>query len=229
MLFFEYLRLSPSYGLAKRDVKGLLDPECTLPSYFSEVQSTYALLGDVHRVLFRLWWRQRGIKAFGMAVPKGGEPAQRAAGVANPVLSFEGDRFRWHDVYRGLRVLTFRVARPDWELWRIGAMSEVGYDTTRDKRERIRLDPRGPREVSGPEEVEAREIVTKATIRALQRAEARAENAARGHFPCDDQVDHSLFNYRMLRKRKQALHRWEKSEMDRLLASQLATDNRANE
>lgn len=66
-LMFEFLRLSPTYELARRDAKGLLSEEerQRLPSDFDQVVSTYKLLGNVQPILFRQWWIKRGLRAFG--------------------------------------------------------------------------------------------------------------------------------------------------------------------
>lgn len=66
-LMFEYLRLSPSYALAHKQVTAGLnkDEQASLPSDFNEVLKTYELLGDVQSILFRQWWIRRGIKVFG--------------------------------------------------------------------------------------------------------------------------------------------------------------------
>ena len=54
-LFFHYLRLSPSYELARKDSKGELSSEekRKLPKDFKKVQETFALLGDVQNTLYR--------------------------------------------------------------------------------------------------------------------------------------------------------------------------------
>jgi hypothetical protein len=66
-LMFAYLRLSPSYELARRAAYGRLTNEeaSSLPSDFAEVQKMYELFGDVQRQLFRRWWLRRGLKIFG--------------------------------------------------------------------------------------------------------------------------------------------------------------------
>lgn len=66
-LMFEFLRLSPSYELARREaMEGLTTAEAkALPADFAAVRRTYAMLGDVQRVLFRTWWLQRGLRVFG--------------------------------------------------------------------------------------------------------------------------------------------------------------------
>lgn len=66
-LMFEFLRLSPSYELARKaNTKGLTkEEEALLPKDFDRVLETYALLGDVQKILFRQWWIQRGLKVFG--------------------------------------------------------------------------------------------------------------------------------------------------------------------
>lgn len=66
-LMFEFLRLSPSYELARKEAAGQLNKSelGLLPRDFRDVRRTYALLGDVQSVLFRSWWLQRGLHAFG--------------------------------------------------------------------------------------------------------------------------------------------------------------------
>jgi hypothetical protein len=66
-LMFEFLRISPSYELARKARhQGLTAEEKSLlPKDFELVLKTYDLLGDVNCVLFRSWWLKRGLKAFG--------------------------------------------------------------------------------------------------------------------------------------------------------------------
>lgn len=66
-LMFEYLRVSPSYELARKaNEEGLSDEEkAGLPSDFDQVLHTYALLGNVQKVLYRAWWLKRGLRVFG--------------------------------------------------------------------------------------------------------------------------------------------------------------------
>ena len=67
-LFFHYLRISPSYELARKASKGRLSTEekKRLPKDFNKVQETYALLGDVQNTLFRYWWQKVGHEVFGV-------------------------------------------------------------------------------------------------------------------------------------------------------------------
>ena len=66
-LMFEFLRLSPSYELARKArTKGLSEAEkLKLPTDFELVLKTYDLLGDVNLVLFRTWWLRCGLQVFG--------------------------------------------------------------------------------------------------------------------------------------------------------------------
>lgn len=66
-LFFEFLRLSPSYELARKAaVEGLTEQErAAVPVDFGLVQDTFAMLGDVQTTLFRQWWLSKGLHAFG--------------------------------------------------------------------------------------------------------------------------------------------------------------------
>lgn len=66
-LFYEYLRISPSYALAlsskteKELAKALGDPERA-----SKVWQTKEDAGDVCRQIFKEWWLSKGIKMFGV-------------------------------------------------------------------------------------------------------------------------------------------------------------------
>jgi hypothetical protein len=66
-MYFEFLRLSPSYELARKArVVGLSKKEKKLlPNDFDQVLNIYDLLGDVQNVIFRDWWLKRGLKVFG--------------------------------------------------------------------------------------------------------------------------------------------------------------------
>lgn len=66
-LMFEFLRISPSYELARiANTTGLTPAQqAKLPSDFDRVMQLYELLGDVQNILFRSWWLRKGLKAFG--------------------------------------------------------------------------------------------------------------------------------------------------------------------
>jgi len=68
MFFFNFLRLSPSYNLARKaKLQGLSTAEKkNLPKDFKKVLETYEILGDVHNTLFRYWWQRNGHEVFGM-------------------------------------------------------------------------------------------------------------------------------------------------------------------
>ncbi len=67
-LWFQYLRFSPSYALAKKArTKGLTAQEKkSLPADFAKVLATYDVLGDVHNTVFRYWWQRNGYAVFGV-------------------------------------------------------------------------------------------------------------------------------------------------------------------
>lgn len=66
-LMLEFLRISPSYELARKaNMEGLTAEEkVQLPADFSQVLATYKLVGDIRHTLFRQWWLKRGLKIFG--------------------------------------------------------------------------------------------------------------------------------------------------------------------
>lgn len=68
LLWFQYLRFSPSYALAKKArTRGLTSQEKkSVPADFAKVLATYDLLGDVHNTVFRLWWQRNGYEVFGV-------------------------------------------------------------------------------------------------------------------------------------------------------------------
>ena len=70
-LWFEYLRLSPTYLLAHRHKTaykgGLTEAQkSTLPDDFDEVLKTYDAFGDVYQYPFRQWWDWYSEKLFGI-------------------------------------------------------------------------------------------------------------------------------------------------------------------
>ncbi len=59
-LWFEFLKLSPSYELARRKSEGLEIGEAELPNDFGDVCDTFNKLGDVRSARFSEWWGTRG-------------------------------------------------------------------------------------------------------------------------------------------------------------------------
>lgn len=66
-LWFEFLLFSPSYELARKHRAGTLadGDRARLPADFDAVLAVYDDLGDVLRITFDDWWRERGIRLFG--------------------------------------------------------------------------------------------------------------------------------------------------------------------
>lgn len=71
-LWFQYLRFSPSYLLARKArAIGLSKQEKkALPKDFDRVLKTYDLLGDVHNTVFRYWWERNSYEVFGVPYEK---------------------------------------------------------------------------------------------------------------------------------------------------------------
>lgn len=67
MLMFEYLRLSPSYELARKARTGKLTAtqKRMLPDDFDLVLKTYDEYGDVSKISFANWWASTGINLYG--------------------------------------------------------------------------------------------------------------------------------------------------------------------
>ena len=117
-------------------------------------------------------------------------------------IKLMGKRFHTNAMFKGLRLLWFKAAKPNWELWRLGAKSEISASYSNV------LDPKSSRKPSSPIEMDDRIILGKITFRALEKFERISENAARGKFPCSDPVDVSNFNYVLLAQRLQQHSRW---------------------
>lgn len=105
MLMLEFLRISPSYelarkarneGLSRQDKKGL-------PKDFDQVLKTYDEFGDVSRIRFDEWWPTKGIYIYGSEFVK-----PRARLIANVVKDEDIDP----DFHRALDHY-FKVARPE--------------------------------------------------------------------------------------------------------------------
>jgi hypothetical protein len=68
-LYFEFLRMSPSYELARLATNGELSDRAkkSLPSDFDVVLKTFEQIGDLRETSFKTWWRSRGSDLFGGA------------------------------------------------------------------------------------------------------------------------------------------------------------------
>jgi hypothetical protein len=72
-LFFEFLRMSPSYELARMETFNELDDNSLnkLPIDFEIVRKTYKSVGNLRDITFNKWWETRGQKLFeGDQLPK---------------------------------------------------------------------------------------------------------------------------------------------------------------
>lgn len=81
LLWFEYLKISPSYELARRHRMGswTAADEARKPVDFDTVLAVYDDLGDVRSLLFREWWLATAIDHFGF---KGATPRVMRLGTA---------------------------------------------------------------------------------------------------------------------------------------------------
>jgi len=67
MLMLEFMKLSPTYELARKANKeGLSKVEKkTLPKDFDQVLKTYDEFGDLSTITFNDWWKERGVYIYG--------------------------------------------------------------------------------------------------------------------------------------------------------------------
>lgn len=64
-LWGQFLRVSPSYDLARRFRAGELSADYALPADFDRVLAVYDDLGDIHATNLLQWWRRVGFQHFG--------------------------------------------------------------------------------------------------------------------------------------------------------------------
>jgi hypothetical protein len=115
-----------------------------------------------------------------------------------PQLKLVSKRLRPDVLFKGLTLLWTKAARPNWELWRLGAKAELSQSYSKE------LDPNAPKKVKTSFEKDDRIIMSKITSRYLAKYEAIAENAARGLFPTDRPVLSAGYDYPLIAKRLQA-------------------------
>ncbi|GFE76495.1 hypothetical protein [Novosphingobium sp. TCA1] len=65
IMWFEFLKVSPSYELARRHRAGELSEQDRLPSDFEAVLAVFDDLGDVRGIEFETWWKERGLEFLG--------------------------------------------------------------------------------------------------------------------------------------------------------------------
>ena len=112
-----------------------------------------------------------------------------------PQLKLVSKRLRPNVLFKGLRLLWLKAAKPNWELWRLGAKAELSDSYSKE------LDPNAPKKVKTGLEKDDRIIMSKITSRYLTKYEAIAENAARGLFPTDRPVLSAGYDYPLIAKR----------------------------
>jgi hypothetical protein len=115
-----------------------------------------------------------------------------------PKLILVSKRLRPDVLFKGLRLLWLKAAKPNWELWRLGSKAELSQSYSKE------LDPNAPKKVKTDLEKDDRIIMSKITSRYLTKYEAIAENAARGLFPTDRPVLSVGYDYQLIAKRLHA-------------------------
>lgn len=275
-LMLEFLRVSPSYELARKaNMEGLSEQEkLELPTDFDRVLETYKKFGDIRQLLFRQWWLKRGLRIFGnpyskpevskVASIESGEdfsmnafsaeilehvnenrrdqglpggllvfipselkkrditrqlgkildtnPVKAGSRTSGPKLKLVAKRLRAKVLLNGIFLLWIKSARPGWPNWKLGAA--VKFSPTYSPQLKVTDPKKGVR----PDEQYDRIAMAKITVRALRKFEKIAENAARGKFPSQDDVEIARFDYPQIAKRIQAWGKWKKREKSRLLA-----------
>lgn len=277
-LFFDFLRQSPSYELARKASKRRLTEKekKSLPKDFKKVQETYALLGDVQNTLFRYWWQKVGHDVFGIpheyptvdvvsvldgSIPKlkkiqneiasylkvtaakaGNSPAiilsvpldkdikyrlhwvnrylmeykhlRKSETIkVKPKIELMGKRIHMDALVRGWGLLRFKSAFPEMENWRLGVAAKLSpsYSPI--------LNVLGSRKTINSREAEDRVLMGKITHRSLKKYQYIAENAARGKFPCEIEIEMAPFNYKEINQLYEKTKKWEEKELQRVKSS----------
>lgn len=267
-MLFEFLRLSPTYELARISrTRGLtIEEQKKCPRDFNQVLSTYDLIGDVNHVLFRQWWLDTGLKVFGnpyskpqlheITLLKNGQEtditfiaeqvknnlvqAREDEGlsaaliisiplelkrseilkifkqkldqhhkedvqhVVQPRIKLLGQKFHTKAMLKGLRLLCMKAAKPNLENWRLGAISGISSSYSKV------LDPKAPRKPKNSIEMDDRIILGKIVYRSIEKFETIVENAARGKFPSEEEVELTDFEYPKLVERLNSHTKWVK-------------------
>lgn len=128
---------------------------------------------------------------------------------AEPLIKLMNKRLNKHAMAKGLSLFLHKCADPDQELWRLGAKAKISATYS------PRLNYLAPRKPKDALEMNDRIILSKITHRTLKRFELIIENAARGRFPCDEQVECAIFDYPRIIVKERALMKWEREFKDR--------------
>ena len=121
---------------------------------------------------------------------------------SQPKIKLLGQHFHTKAMLKGLRLLCMKAAKPNWENWRLGAISEISPSYSKV------LDPRAPRTPKNSIEMDDRIILGKIVFRSITKFETIVENAARGKFPCEDKVELTDFEYPKLVNRLNSHTKW---------------------
>ena len=131
-----------------------------------------------------------------------------------PKIKLMGKRLHINAMVKGIRLLWFKAAKPDWDNWRLGSKARLSSSYSGV------LNPSAARSTHDAIEKDDRIIMGKITHRALKRFELIAENAARGKFPCTDPVDSAQFKYETLVLRLKMNAKWSREYKEARLAKQ---------
>ncbi len=130
-----------------------------------------------------------------------------------PKIKLVNKRLHANVMFKGLRLLWLKAAKPNWELWRLGAKANLSASYSGV------LDPNAPKKTAQPLELDDRIIMSKITFRSLRKYELIAENAARGRFATDVMIEHPEFDYPAIASRLKARAVWVRTEKVRLRES----------
>lgn len=198
-LLFSYLRVSPSYELARQAVAAQ-EPPANAPDDFDQVLYTYRLFGDVHQNFFPVWWRECASKLYGTP--------HEYRGKGQALLKFARMKFDIDVLRRGARSLIARATKPE-SMGGYQLAACINPDDVHAKAVNLAKDAHWNKD---DEEARSRRDLKTNLRRDLDRAERVAENAARGRFPTDAPVLMANFNYDDIGARLVTTYRWEQSQ-----------------
>jgi hypothetical protein len=134
-------------------------------------------------------------------------------GNIKPKIELYGKRINRVALMVGHGLLLFKVGLPNLENWRLGVLAQISLSYS------PALDFNAPRQTQNSREAEDRVLMGKITQRSLLKYQKIAENAARGKFPCDEEVEMANFDYKEIYRIYKKTQLWEKRELLRLQMS----------
>lgn len=243
-LYFQYLIVSPSYWKAHLIRKGDLSiSDKGLPKDIKTVLKTYDIFGDIFTKPFEIWWEQIGCDLFyseadattlniAVDITKSkkilmeqielriSEAQERQKKSKKPKALLEVNKIQPFSLFEKLQLIEQKASahldgNPGLENWRIALMVNLQTKWKKGIKEDSKL-------TSGNEK--ARAYLGMLVSKNIAEALIVAENAARGKFPCKENINsHMRFDFdnlsKLLRERfiEEVQYMWDMSTEEKTI------------